>query len=836
MLTLPVYAQTSVIDSLEQAYAKAKTDPDRIHILKNISWEYLNNRYDSELAKQYIDSVHSLSKKTGDAHGIALANYQYAVLERQEGNYDRALSFIEPYLEFSLKEEDQFAYANGLYQKALIMDDKGDYEKSLELYLRILRIYEERQDEFSIGFTLNAIGETLQKTGKISQAMGNYIRALKIFSRLDEKGDMANANFNIGDTHLHLEAYDSALIYFNRALELDKEIKSLWGMAFDYESIGKVYEALNDPNQALIYHQSALKIRQDLGLKRELSLSYTALGSLNGKLRNYKVAEEQLLKAVQISEEIGAKTEIRKNYEALSELYEDRGDFEKALEFKNKYVIINDSLYNESKSQQIEELQVRFDSEKQQAEIDALEKDAVISDLKIKRQTTLRNITIGVAMSAILLLFALFNRYKYRQRVRQEDEEKKRLLENEKRKTELEKKRVDELKKIDKLKDEFLANTSHELRTPLHGIIGLAESLKDGAAGKLTAKAKDNLNMITNSGKRLSHLINDILDFSKLKNKDLILARRPIDLYPISQVILRLSEPLVDGKSLQLINEIDPDLPLIDADENRLQQILHNLIGNAIKFTREGTIKLKARRLDASMEIKVSDTGIGIEEDKFETIFNSFQQGDGSTVREYGGTGLGLSVTRQLVELHGGRIFVKSKVGEGSEFIFTIPLSDTKREKFKGSTETELEALNSLAAEVKTYEKESLKQSPENKGKRILIVDDEPVNRRVLQNHLNLAGYSIEEANNGQEALLLIENSPPFDLVLLDIMMPGMSGFEVCEKIRINYLTSELPVVMLTAKNRVSDLVTGFGAGANDYLTKPFSKKRIIESYKSVCH
>ena len=833
LIALPALSQTSVIDSLKHAYAGAKSDSDRILILKNISWEYLNNRYDSELAKQYIDSVYNLSERSDNKHGIALANYQYAVLERQEGNYPKALSFIEPYLEYAQAEDDQFAYANGLYQKAITLDEMGEFDQSLDIFFRILRIYEEQQDDFSIGTTLNAIGETLQKTGKISEAMGNYTRALKIFSQVGNKTEMANANFNIGDTHLQLKAYDSALVYFNKALALDKEIESEWGMAYDYESIGKVYEQLGEPNKALSYHQSALGIRQSLGQKRELSLSYTALGNLNRKLKNFPLAEEQLLKAVEISEQIGAKTESRNNYSALSLLYEDQGAFQQALEYKNKYVDIDRELFNESRSRQIEELQVRFESEKQQAEIDALEKDAVISDLKLKRQTTFRNITIVIALAVILLSIALFNRYKYRQRLRLEAEEKKRLLESEKRKTELEKKRVDELQKIDKLKDEFLANTSHELRTPLNGIIGLAESLKDGAAGKLSNKANDNLDMITNSGKRLSHLINDILDFSKLKNKDLVLATKPVDLHSIAQVILKLSEPLIDGKNLRLINDIDPSIPLIDADENRLQQILHNLIGNAIKFTREGEIMLSAQPDNSFLVISVSDTGIGIKEEKFESIFNSFEQGDGSTIREYGGTGLGLSVTRQLVELHGGRISVQSTIDKGSVFSFTMPLSETKRSKVNERADTDKEIIRTLDKEVTGEEAQLKSVNEEESGKRILIVDDEPVNRRVLENHLRLAGYSVVEASNGQEALDLLEKDPPYDLVLLDIMMPGMSGFEVCEKIRVNYLTSELPIVMLTAKNRVSDLVTGFSAGANDYLTKPFSKNELLSRIKT---
>ena len=474
---------------------------------------------------------------------------------------------------------------------------------------------------------------------------------------------------------------------------------------------------------------------------------------------------------------------MRTSYEALSSLYEDQGDFERALEFKNQYVTINDSLYNESKSRQIEELQVRFESEQQQAEIDALEKDAVITDLQLKRQTTLRNITIGIAALVILLSFTLFNRYKYRQRVKAEAQEKKRLLENEKRKTELEKKRVDELQKIDRLKDEFLANTSHELRTPLNGIIGLAESLKDGAAGKLPDKANDDLDMITNSGKRLSHLINDILDFSKLKNKDLDLSLRPIDLYSVAQVVLRLSEPLIDGKDLALINEIERGVPLVEADENRLQQILYNLIGNAIKFTQQGEVRLNAQAQNEELEVTITDTGIGIAEEKFEIIFNSFEQIEGSTIREYGGAGLGLSVTKQLVELHGGYIKVSSVIGKGSTFSFTLPISKTKRSEKVSLHEANNEKIHQLENEEFSEKAIDIQEKViETHGKLILIVDDEPVNRKVLENHLSLAGYSVVLVNNGQEALDILNTGTSFDLVLLDVMMPGMSGFDVCEK------------------------------------------------------
>ncbi|MCB0155961.1 MAG: response regulator [Anaerolineae bacterium] len=389
------------------------------------------------------------------------------------------------------------------------------------------------------------------------------------------------------------------------------------------------------------------------------------------------------------------------------------------------------------------------------------------------------------------------------------------------------------LSQLDKLKDEFLANTSHELRTPLNGIIGLAESLADGATGPLPENTRFNLKMIATSGKRLAALVNDLLDFSKLRHAELELQRRPVDMHQLTELVLVLSRPLAQEKALRLENKIDPTSPAVYGDENRLQQILHNLVGNAIKFSETGVVAISAQVQDNNqLEVSVTDTGIGIPADKFESIFKSFEQADASTSRLYGGTGLGLSITRQLVELHGGTIGVESTVGQGSRFSFTLPLSSEPAplavngpEKVVGlrlDREPELAEINPKATG--------------GGGFTILVVDDEPVNRQVLANHLGLENYTVIQATNGLEALQMIRQGPRPDLMLLDIMMPRMSGYQVCEELRRSYPPNELPVVMLTAKDQVSDLMQGFQTGANDYLTKPFSKNELLARIKTHLH
>ncbi|WP_353571883.1 response regulator [Candidatus Albibeggiatoa sp. nov. BB20] len=407
------------------------------------------------------------------------------------------------------------------------------------------------------------------------------------------------------------------------------------------------------------------------------------------------------------------------------------------------------------------------------------------------------------------------------------------------------------LKELDRLKDDFLSNTSHELRTPINGIIGIAESMLDGVAGKLPPKVIENLSMIVFSGRRLANLVNDILDFSKLKHKSIALQIRPIEVKILVEVVIILSQPLIGKKSIELVNSIEKDI-IVDADENRVQQILHNLIGNAVKFTDEGIIDVSASQFSEGwLMISVTDSGLGIPSEKLSTVFNPFEQADGSISREFGGTGLGLSITKQLVELHGGEIRIQSTEGHGTRVSFTLPLSTTDIADHGDETEALLErlreptakppALSSSIIDIETVEEpaifldedtQEIQQIKLDEMLSVLIVDDDPVNLQVLENQLTIENYSVTRALNGPEALAVIDNEK-FAVVLLDIMMPKMSGFEVCRVIRDRYPVNQLPIIMLTAKNQVSDLVQGLESGANDYLTKPFSKGELLARIKT---
>jgi two-component system sensor histidine kinase ChiS len=381
-----------------------------------------------------------------------------------------------------------------------------------------------------------------------------------------------------------------------------------------------------------------------------------------------------------------------------------------------------------------------------------------------------------------------------------------------------------ELIAMNRMKDEFLANTSHELKTPLHGIMNLTMALSEGRAGPLNEVQREQMEVVTAVARRMSNLINDILDLSRLKNKGIQLQLKAVDIRVLLSAQQEVFRHYIGEKKVTLRLDWPEWIPYVLADESRLLQILYNLIGNAIKFTQEGEVTVSAWSAERMLYVAVTDTGIGIPVDQLNRIFEAFEQAGTSVAREYGGAGLGLGITRYLVELHGGRISVASKVGKGSVFTFTIPVSEGR-----GEAVADLQTANDGVAAVRLptdLPEAAVSLVPAGGGKpgqTILAVDDDPVNLRVVMAALTDEPYEVITAANGEEALSILEsNSSRIGLVILDVMMPGISGYETCRHIRLKYALSELPVLLTTVRSEPEDLMYGFEAGANDFLNKPF--------------
>ncbi len=453
----------------------------------------------------------------------------------------------------------------------------------------------------------------------------------------------------------------------------------------------------------------------------------------------------------------------------------------------------------------------------------------IISALRISGLIPVTVITndalqIGSALEVILLSFGLADRIKALEAKVYQTQQ---LALSEQRKSNL------ELKRLAKLKDEFLANTSHELRTPLHAIVGLGESML--AQDTLDAEQKQRLSMMLGAARRLVYLVNDILDFSKLRYQNLELMEKPVDIRSLAQQVLDMMQSTLGTKALSLTLEADEDLPKLLGDEDRLQQILFNLLGNAIKFTEKGSVTLSLSQKAGRLHLAVKDTGIGIPPEKLSQIFEAFSQGDGSIERQFGGTGLGLTITRQLVELHKGYIDVQSELGKGSVFTISLPWKAVPEEAQveglgKRPALTPVKALVALPGleDVSLLGEAAVSSKTNDPHIKVLVVDDDPMNVEVIVAQLKSRSFTVVTAQDGPMAMKLLGEEGPFDLALVDVMMPKMNGYDLTRRIRERFSYAELPVILLTAKSQLQDILMGFQVGANDYLVKPFARQELL--------
>jgi len=440
-----------------------------------------------------------------------------------------------------------------------------------------------------------------------------------------------------------------------------------------------------------------------------------------------------------------------------------------------------------------------------------------------------------------------------------------------------------QLIEADKMKDEFLIHTSHEFKTPLHGIINLAQVVINHNGDRLEHKQQENIAFIISQATRLSTLVNDIIDFQSLQQGRLTFQNQLFDISGTVQATLEVLKYLRKGDHVQLISKVEQDTYFLYTDENRFKQILVNLVGNALKFTEQGSIEVSAQLKAGEIIIHFTDTGAGMSEERQQKLFTDEllddHQEETQVNSQYRSSGLGLKISRMLAQQMGGNIDLKwSEIGKGTQFELKLPAATAQQHAEQASSidgllvvaasgpslqgqikQQEQPVVQSRLRQVRqakqirqaqlaerinetkqvndellSKEKQQRNQTssvPTNQSAskiKILIVDDEASNIKVLQELFARSGYQMLIAYNGISALELLQNHRDVSLVLLDVMMPGISGYEVCKRIRENYPIYKLPIVLLTVRNSSADVAVGLEAGANDFLVKPFDGKELM--------
>lgn len=493
---------------------------------------------------------------------------------------------------------------------------------------------------------------------------------------------------------------------------------------------------------------------------------------------------------------------LNQAYESIIEYYASKGNYRLATIYQDKLVRLHDSIDLKNKENAMDDLRAKFESGQSEDELALINTRNALQQSLLERQKLQRYIYLGGGIAIAIIVLGLLSRLRYLRRTSS-------VLEERNRKIEIEKHKAEEAEHV---REKFLAKMSHEIRTPMNAIMGLTNILRKNPHDPGQEKY---FNAIWQSSENLLFILNDILDLSKLEAGKIEIEKLPFN--PMDE-LMKLREIMkykAEEKGIQIKCELDENIPpVLIGDPIRLNQIMINLTGNAIKFTEKGqifvSIKLRERNNDqAVLEFEISDTGIGIPADRLEKIFESFTQAESDTTRRYGGTGLGLTISKELVELQNGNIKVKSELGKGSVFSFEIPyqIGEAKIQvpQAEITPEFQLKNLN------------------------ILLVEDNQFNVMVAIDELNsiIENASIDLAENGIEAVDKVKSNT-YDIVLMDIQMELMNGYEAAEAIRaMDAPKKDIPIIAITANAMKDELKKCLEAGMNDFISKPFNPEEL---------
>ncbi|MGK0385867.1 MAG: signal transduction histidine kinase/AmiR/NasT family two-component response regulator [Patiriisocius sp.] len=851
-LFLIVFILGTILTSKAQSFTKAEQDS-----LMN-TWNDLNQADTIRLKaigdiaiKGYRfknpDSLFYYAQLQYDfASSIKNKAFQVIALNTQADAYllkgvpDKAYDLLSTALKTSEKIEDKKLKIMTLGNTSRMFEAKGDLEKALEYSLEILAISEEIQDQEGIGRSLSNIGENYFKKGDFPKGLEYLNRSKKIFNELDSQYNLVKVQSSMAQIYLQQGNLDEALelILLNLAYFEETGNKTL--MSGSLSNLGGIYARQGNNKKALEYLERAMAFFEASGNTPYIAILSQNIGQIYFDEGDLDQALTNLTKSLKLSEAIknenfaaAAKGKIgiilaaqEKYPEAIAygteeliflqdtkdvrgiqmasanllKSYKAIGNYKKAFEMNELTIKMRDSLNSQENQKALIEVQVQSDYDKQKAVDDVEnEKEIEIAKQKTKAQRNI-SIAIGVVLLLIsLLAYVIFNRLKITRK-------QKKIIEEQKKKVE----------QSEKYKEQFLANMSHEIRTPMHAISGMIKILE---RNKHPVSQDVYLKAMQTSSENLVVILNDVLDLSKIEAGKLDIENIPMNPTLVIENVAQILKYKAEEKGLKLTYSLANNVPsLIMGDPTRLNQILINLVGNAIKFTEKGTVDIALEVVQKQLQIQIKDTGIGISKDKQEHIFTAFEQAKESITRHYGGTGLGLSISKQLVGLLGGKIWLKSTEGEGSTFYVSLPLT--------------LAAAN-VSVEGLISEEKLKAMTLSLKDIRILIAEDNPFNQMIAQDDLSyyLKGITIDTVENGALALEKF-NTNAYDLILMDVQMPEMNGFEATKKIReIEKLGKKevgIPIIAMTASLLKTEVDSCFEAGMDNYIPKPYTTEELI--------
>jgi signal transduction histidine kinase/CheY-like chemotaxis protein len=749
----------------------------------------------------YAEKAIRLGTRKNQLDAVVRGNILLGILLEEKNNTADAYKYYQHAIKIATEIKDSSLISQCYRSIGVIYKRLELFEKSIDYLSKALKYAENsKKDLRQLIGCRNVIGHVYMDWFDKTKNKAYFESAIKTYSSANDLCRIHKRYQAVSHGYANLaNAWMLRYKNFNDAKDIKKSLSlSYHGLNFSlsmnhpdwtpihYINIGEAnyYSGYND--SAIIYYKKALLLHKKLNnqgwfeaIHRDMALAYKAKGDHDNAIKYIKEAIDDGMRY--------HATASADNYRILSELYSLKQDYIQAFDAYKRYKERENMDINSKRTLQLERLQIEYDNTIKDREIEYLNQKKTMAEEKLSKNRLFNLlIIISLALVVFVCVFLFIN------------------SKNLKRSKEL-----SDNARI--MQEQFLANTSHEIRTPMNGIQGMVNLLLDSP---LNQAQRQQLETIKTSSNHLLRIINDLLDLSKIKAGKIEFVKNTFEIAPIINLIRELMLPSAEHKGLKLKFRIDPSAEgFFLGDDIRLEQILINLVSNAVKYTEEGEIDLfvhgEANGSEKKLVFKISDSGIGIPKKKLGIIFESFVQLENAGRRKQGGAGLGLSITKQLVELQKGSITVNSTPGKGSEFLFWIPY------EMASSRMNQSEAHGKL-------EKRDLQK------KKILVIEDNEINQKVVSNTLRSWNAEAAIVSTAVEGFDLLMNKD-FDLILMDIELPVINGWDATQYIRLKFDAPKknIPVIALTAYASEDDKNKCYSSGMNEIVTKPFNSQEL---------